>query len=467
MRTKLVVLVGVPAVALAALTVLQARSQLQGHAELVTARHDLAISAGAVGVADALHHERDAVISVLGQNRQDFGPLLQSIGRTDEAISSLRAATTDRDTLTPPVRTAVARALVELDGLTTLRQTIRQTRYPDSAALARYSQILGRLTHVGQTVVENTSTLPFAATVATAQALAVATDQLTLQNSIVLASAYHRDLLPEQATDLRAAQARLDAAVATATGQADPRARQLYLDTVSGAEVDERSRLVQRTLIESANAERITAAPEDITRCGDATAERIRTVRRTLSVQASSDVDTAIAQAWRGAMAAIVVALAMLVVTFGAALLMSLSLSRPLRVLRRTALRVADRGLPEAVERILADPNPQRAAQNAIAPVPITTDEEVGQVARAFDAVHGEAVRLATQQALLRDNVNAMFVNLSRRSQALVERQLTLIDRLEQDEQDPDQLASLFELDHLATRMRRNSENLLVLSGTD
>ena len=88
-------------------------------------------------------------------------------------------------------------------------------------------------------------------------------------------------------------------------------------------------------------------------------------------------------------------------------------------------------------------------------------------MARAFDAVHGEAVRLAAQQALLRDNVNAMFVNLSRRSQALVERQLNLIDRLEQDEQDPDQLASLFELDHLATRMRRNSENLLVLSGTD
>ena len=62
-----------------------------------------------------------------------------------------------------------------------------------------------------------------------------------------------------------------------------------------------------------------------------------------------------------------------------------------------------------------------------------------------------------TEQALLRDNINSIFVNLSRRCQALVERQLALIDRLEQDEQDPDQLASLFELDHLATRMRRNS----------
>ena len=88
-------------------------------------------------------------------------------------------------------------------------------------------------------------------------------------------------------------------------------------------------------------------------------------------------------------------------------------------------------------------------------------------MARAFDAVHGQAVRLAAEQAALQSNVSAMFVNLSRRSQALVERQLQLIEQLESNEQDPDQLSNLFQLDHLATRMRRNSENLLVLAGTD
>ena len=81
--------------------------------------------------------------------------------------------------------------------------------------------------------------------------------------------------------------------------------------------------------------------------------------------------------------------------------------------------------------------------------------------------MHSQAVRLAVEQAALRSNVNAMFVNLSRRSQSLVERQLKLIDELETGEQDPDQLANLFKLDHLATRMRRNSENLLVLAGED
>ena len=93
------------------------------------------------------------------------------------------------------------------------------------------------------------------------------------------------------------------------------------------------------------------------------------------------------------------------------------------------------------------------------------SSDEIGEVARAFDQVHREALRLAANEAALRGNVNAMFVNLSRRSQSLVERQIRLIDDLEQGEQDPERLSNLFQMDHLATRMRRNSENLLVLAG--
>ena len=67
----------------------------------------------------------------------------------------------------------------------------------------------------------------------------------------------------------------------------------------------------------------------------------------------------------------------------------------------------------------------------------------------------------------MRRNVNAMFVNLARRSQVLVERQLELLDELEREEGDPDQLDNLFKLDHLAARMRRNDDSLLVLAGTE
>jgi hypothetical protein len=102
-----------------------------------------------------------------------------------------------------------------------------------------------------------------------------------------------------------------------------------------------------------------------------------------------------------------------------------------------------------------------------VEPIDVDSFDEIGEVARAFDQVHKEAVRLAANEAALRGNVNAMFVNLSRRSQSLVERQIRVITHLERSEQDSKRLASLFQVDHLATRMRRNSENLLVLAGQE
>ncbi len=145
------------------------------------------------------------------------------------------------------------------------------------------------------------------------------------------------------------------------------------------------------------------------------------------------------------------------------AVLVARALVRSLRVLRTSALDVAERRLPQTVESVQAGETPD----TTIAPVPLTGRDEVVQVARAFDTVHSQAIKLAADQATLQAGISAMFVNLSRRSQALVERQLQLIEQLENNEQDADQLSNLFQLDHLATRMRRNSENLLVLAGTD
>jgi signal transduction histidine kinase len=141
------------------------------------------------------------------------------------------------------------------------------------------------------------------------------------------------------------------------------------------------------------------------------------------------------------------------------------SILKPLRVLRASAFDVADRRLPAAIDQLRTTEG--RTRDIRIDPVPVYSREDVGQIARAFDAVHSEAVRLASEQAALRANVNDMFINLSRRSQGLVERQLGLIDELELGEQDSDRLAALFRLDHLATRMRRNGENLLVLAGAE
>ncbi|WP_260614771.1 nitrate- and nitrite sensing domain-containing protein [Streptomyces sp. WAC05292] len=147
------------------------------------------------------------------------------------------------------------------------------------------------------------------------------------------------------------------------------------------------------------------------------------------------------------------------------AFVMARSMIGSLRRLQDTATRVAQDRLPELVKQ-LSESDPQDV-DTSVESVGLHTRDEIGQVAAAFDDVHREAVRLAAEQALLRGNVNAMFTNLSRRSQGLIQRQLSLISELESREADPDQLSSLFKLDHLATRMRRNGENLLVLAGEE
>jgi signal transduction histidine kinase len=141
------------------------------------------------------------------------------------------------------------------------------------------------------------------------------------------------------------------------------------------------------------------------------------------------------------------------------------SMVGPLRKLRNGALDVAEARLPEMVRRMSESDG--GGVSLGIEPIDVDSLDEIGEVARAFDQVHREAVRLAANEAALRGNVNAMFVNLSRRSQSLVERQIRVITHLERSEQDSERLASLFQVDHLATRMRRNSENLLVLAGQE
>ena len=119
--------------------------------------------------------------------------------------------------------------------------------------------------------------------------------------------------------------------------------------------------------------------------------------------------------------------------------------------------------LPERVRQLGETQDP--AASLGVSPIDVLSVDEIGQVARAFDQVHSEAVRLAGNEALLRRSFNAMFVSLSRRSQSLIERLVRMIDSLEQNEEDPRRLSNLFAMDHLVTRMRRNSENLLLLAG--
>lgn len=155
------------------------------------------------------------------------------------------------------------------------------------------------------------------------------------------------------------------------------------------------------------------------------------------------------------------IVIGMLLAGLAIALVVARSLVVPVRRLRRDALQVAHIDLPQELEVVRSG-----GATPEITPVDVHTTEEIGQLARAVDDIHAQALNLAGEQARLRLQIGNMFETLSRRSQSLVEQQLNLIEELERDEDDSERLQSLFRLDHLATRMRRNGDNLLVLAGT-
>jgi signal transduction histidine kinase len=141
-------------------------------------------------------------------------------------------------------------------------------------------------------------------------------------------------------------------------------------------------------------------------------------------------------------------------------------LIRELVGLRDSAFDLAGQRLPQVMRRLREGERLDLAAE-----VPLVEAgdnrgrDEIAQVGRAFNAVQRAAVEAAVEQAELRRGVAAVFVNLARRSQALLSRQLTLLDEMERRAEQPDELADLFRLDHLTTRMRRHAEGLIILSG--
>ncbi|MEV5874711.1 nitrate- and nitrite sensing domain-containing protein [Streptomyces sp. NPDC052101] len=149
-----------------------------------------------------------------------------------------------------------------------------------------------------------------------------------------------------------------------------------------------------------------------------------------------------------------------------ASLVISVRIGRALVVelvsLRNDALEIARRKLPEAMRRLRAG---EEIDIQAEAPAGPPAEDETGQVSEALATVHRAALHAAVERAELASGISGVFVNLARRSQVLVHRQLSLLDSMERRSDDPDELSDLFRLDHLTTRMRRHAESLIILSG--
>ncbi|KAB8197119.1 HAMP domain-containing protein [Nonomuraea phyllanthi] len=359
-----------------------------------------------------------------------------------------------------------------LDDLKGLREQALDATLLPGPAVELYTTVIGDLLSVHNELVKDNADDELFRRTRMLNALARAKESVSYQQALVTVVLTEGAFDPDQLERFLGEQSKETNERRAYAAEATADERRLFDETVNGRSADRMLFLRELVLIRATEGLRLRGLDlskrDDAKEWFDATdivVDAMRKVeeRQTQDIvarsQALSDDERRQALVTAGAVLALLVAV--LLVTTGVAR----SLVRPLRRLRGEALEIAGRRLPDFVQHLRESRD--GAVEAEVPPIGIFSKDEVGEVARAFDEVHREAVRLAGDEAKLRANVNAMFVNLSRRSQTLVERQLTLIEKLERGERDDTRLGDLFRLDHLATRMRRNSENLLVLAGQE
>ncbi|KUM89478.1 histidine kinase [Streptomyces pseudovenezuelae] len=501
MRTRLILAVAVVAAAIAgagAPSLVSASGELNDSQDLVTLAGQ---TQDALDLAHALADERDEVTSYIAAGRpRSKVPGEQSSARVDRQAEELRAdsdlSTTLRD---------------DLDGIAAVRRSALTGRTTALETHNAYSAAITELHNLAEELAErmppragsgaySLAELDSAVQQAAAArglllaALSVPTrtqsvyDPITgLTNSEKVSS--KADAAQRDALSAAAQQARLrsDAALADFQDSAPAAAKARYDSTVTGPEVN--------------SAEKYLAALTDQPSLTDG---ELGTSTGKLDAALSARVDL-----MRGAESALfdrrvkelaqlrdddVTALELRVAILGALMLLAVgiatgmarTLTRPLSVLRRGSARLAGAEDPAAEEavsftgrndefaQVVRSVNALHAHAVALAERITTLESDrkhlVGQRQRMADAreqLKSELADSAAQLARLRTTIGATFVNLALRTLGLVERQLAVIEGLEEREQDPERLATLFKLDHFATVMRRHSENLLVLAGTE
>ncbi|MGW7534494.1 sensor histidine kinase [Amycolatopsis sp. NPDC054798] len=466
LRSKLALILLIPTITALVLGVLRVVDDVRSAVDLNHTANQVAFAEKVTAVVHDLQRERAlAVVRIASGDPLRQTGLDAQMAKVDRDVDDLRNAAVNLESDDQAASDRYAHGLQRLDALRPLRAAMTTSAYSDRAVLDTYSSVLDSLIQLGREVSTATTDRDLLRLGTSTQSISEA-KEFILRGDSALQIAAFRDNFPGNLIDeTRAAEASGDAAITAFLANATGDQVQLYNDTYSGPEVDERRRLQTQGFSFAQQGQPLNLDGTKLGQDSTVAADKLRAVEVNLLTQLRAQADELASNAVRSAWVGGVIVLAALVAALMLMLVIARLMLRPLRVLRKTALDVAYTRLPETVQAILDDPDPVNASKKAVAPVPVLTRDEIGEVARSFDVVHEQAVKMAAEQALLRENVNGIFVNLSRRSQRLVERQLGVIDRLEADEQDPDHLASLFELDHLATRLRRNGESLLVLSG--
>ncbi|PKW14083.1 nitrate- and nitrite sensing domain-containing protein [Saccharopolyspora spinosa] len=463
--TKLAAVVLVPVIFAITLGIGQIRWQVDKAAEYDLVEQVLNTVGRVDPLVVSIQQERTRAVEFLVGDGK-FGPIEEQAAAVDRVAAGLGKHLSSSGVATGVVADRYRELRPLLDGLAQLRQQVRDHRIGEARAIDEYTRVISSVLALDRALSSSVADRSLSSTATALQDMMGLTEEVRLQQVWVLTGLTEGELKPVALESLNGSQARLQSKITDARATVAANWQQRLDQTITAPAIVDRNNMLRAIMTESTDnvfsggfsvkrdawnsSTEISVALIDQAR-GDLAAD-VRTTASRLEDEASS------AAGWDS-----VLLLSALIAAAAIIMVIARQLLGSLHVLRSSALDAAEYELPAAVASIREG----KVADAVVEPFPVDTTDEVGQLARAFDEVNQQALRLAVEQADLRRGYGEVFVSISRRSQSLLERQLRLFEQLEQDEEDPDQLARLFQLDHLATRMRRNNENLMVLSGSD
>jgi signal transduction histidine kinase len=464
-RRKIIAVLLVPLVTLVGMWALATWVTLGPGLDLLDAQNNLDnVGIPSQALIAELQTERKLSFGYVATGRGDARTLLAQRGQTDAAIADFRrqAGSEDaRDAATEETGARLDELLLYLDSLPSLRKDVDDGTLDRSATLRRFNQIIESSFSVYSTLIR-VSNEDLAREARALMAMGRAREVLA-QEDAVITGALSAGVFP--AVDLGQAVLLIGAQryqFEVAAPDLDLTDRVEYEALTAGGAHGSLTALENRVLADA----RAGAPPPIGASDWRAAYDRVSGDLQRLELAAADRLVERGRPEARFIFARILVAgllgLIAVVVTSIASLQVGRSLIRRLAGLRQAAQELAIDRLPRVVSQLRQGEHVDVAAQAP--PLPYGEDE-IGQVGHAFNALQRTAVESAVAEANVRRGVNEVFLNIARRSQTLLHRQLSILDRMERRTEDATELEDLFRIDHLATRMRRHAEDLVILAG--
>ena len=444
-RSKLIAVLVIPLVALTVLAALGIAANVSRGVQADRVNDQTAFAISLSTLVHELQRERDRSAGWVGSGRDaGYGGVVSQRVAVNEALATFRRGVQDLGDEGSAFRQRVDAAV---DSLNQLDQQRSQIENDPGTTVQRtldyYSGVIGNLLAVNLEIATQTDDRDLIRNVGTFVSLARLKEATSLERGRLYAVASRGQFGPgdfrELAPIVGAQEAWRSQFDATATPEQRAFLDRTLRDSPDIARVDE---LRTKVLTGDPSAPVDLDADQWFTYMS-AKLDLLRTVERRLADDVAAAAQSAQSAASRQALLYTVILTLVLWVTVGLSLWLARSMVGPLRTLTRSANEVADDRLPGLVDRLHHTKDP-RDLDVVPEPVPVNSKDEIGQVSAAFNSVHRVAIQVATEQAALRRSVGDMFLNLARRSQSLIDRQLELIDDLERTEADPDALENHF-----------------------